>query len=124
MRRHREAKSEEDVWLNKCEALYPRLAYGRPCAVCLSKWDVTDATHIKLIVETANVHLRFFLENMMPVCDKHKNAKTEELPVGQKTLNKLKKINTKNTIGICIAKGITKTEMLKSFYYKMKELIL
>lgn len=127
MRRHREAKSEEDVWFDKCEALYPKLAHGRACAVCLSKYKVVEATEMHHVIPRVHRLLRFHYMNLIPLChschEKITNKQLDE-PITTKHREWLHQMSLKDIKGYCIAHGITKAEYYQARYKELKELVL
>lgn len=127
MRTKRLAVTDEDKWFDKCDRLYPRLADGRPCAVCLSKWKMTPATEIHHIQPRVHRLLRFHILNLLPVChdchDKITNKKIDE-PITTQHREWLQKMANKDFKGYCIAHGITKQEYYEQCYKIMKNLIL
>lgn len=117
----------EEYWFNKCEKLYPKLAYGRCCAVCHSKWKIVPATEIHHIRGRVIKLLRFHPLNLMPLCHScHELITRKELdePITTKHKEWLDKMALKDFKGYCIAKGITKAEYYELCYKQIKELVL
>lgn len=127
MRAKRLATTDEDKWFDKCDRLYPRLADGRPCAVCLSKWKMTPATEIHHIEPRVHRLLRFHYLNLLPVChdchDKITNKQLDE-PITTKHREWLHQMTLKDFKGYCIAHGITKAEYYQERYNELKQLCL
>lgn len=118
---------KEEYWFNKCEKLYPKLSYGRCCAVCASKWKVVPATEIHHIQPRMHGMLRFHPLNLIPLCHTcHQLITDKKLdePITTKHREWLQKMATKDFKGYLIAKGITKEEYFEWCYKQLKELIL
>ena len=119
--------TDEERWFNKCEKLYPKLAYGRPCAVCASKYLMTPATEVHHIQPRVHKMLRFHYLNLMPVCHKcHQLITDKKLdePITTKHREWLQKMSVKDFKGMLIARGITKAEYYQEQYNKLKQLVL
>lgn len=119
--------TEEERWFDRCEKLYPKLAYGRPCAVCASKYLMTPATEVHHIQPRIHKALRFHYLNLMPLCHYHHQLITDKKldePITTEHREWLQKMANKDFKAICIARGITKAEYYKKQYNILKELIL
>ncbi len=127
MRAKRIAKTEEDKWFDKCDALYPKLSYGRCCRVCESLWRQVPAECIHHYIRRGTLITRFYLPNLIPLCTKHHQmiheGKLSE-PLSEELKDHLTKMGNKNLKGYCIAKGITKAEYFEQCYKIMKENLL
>lgn len=118
---------KEEYWFNKCEKLYPKLSYGRCCAVCASKWKVVPATEMHHIQPRMHKMLRFHPLNLVPLCHTcHQLITDKKLdePITTKHREWLQKMATKDFKGYLIAKGLTKAEYYEWCYKQLKELIL
>lgn len=118
---------EEKKWFDKCEKLYPKLAYGRCCAVCQSRYLMTPATEIHHIQPRAHKALRFHYLNLMPLCHKcHQLITDKKLdePITTKHREWLQQMANKDFKGMLIARGLTKAEYYQAQYRKLKELVL
>ena len=127
MRAKRLAVTDEDKWFDKCDKVYPKLAYGRPCAVCLSKYLVRPATEMHHIEPRVHRLLRFHYLNLLPVChDCHVKITNKELdePITTKHREWLHQMSLKDFKGYCITHGITKAEYYQQRYEELKKLIL
>ena len=127
MNYRRPAVTEENKWFDKCDKLYPKLAYGRPCAVCASKWKMTNATEVHHIQPRVHRMLRFHYLNLLPVCHTcHQLITDKKLdePITTQHREWLQKMANKDFKGYCITHGITKAEYYEQRYKELKELIL
>ena len=118
---------EEKKWFDRCEKLYPKLAYGRCCAVCQSKWLMTPASEIHHIMPRVHKMLRFDPMNLMPLCHYHHQLITDKKldePITTKHREWLQQMANKDFKGMLIARGLTKAEYYEEQYRKLKELIL
>lgn len=119
--------TEEERWFEKCEKLYPKLAYGRPCAVCASKYLMTAATEVHHIQPRVHKALRFHYLNLMPLCHYHHQLITDKKldePITTEHREWLQKMANKDFKGMLLAKGMTKAEYYEQQYRKLKELVL
>ena len=119
--------SREEVWFNRCEKTYPKLSYGRCCAVCASKWKVVPATEIHHVIPRVFHLLRFHPLNLVPLChhchEEITNKRLDE-PITTKHREWLEKMAQKDFKGYLIAKGITREEYYEWCYKQLKQLIL
>lgn len=123
----RKAVTPEQKIFDKCDKLYPQLRNGRPCACCLSVWKVKPATEIHHIIHRGNLHLRFELLNLIPLCaDCHRKIHEGKLtePISEQHREWLTKQANKDFKGILIARGLTKEEYYKLQYDRMKGMLL
>lgn len=127
LRPKRVAKTPEEKAFDKCEKLYPKLAYGRCCINCLSEWRVTPATQIHHIIRRNCLHLRFDPQNLVPLCfDCHRKIHDGKLTeaISEEHRERLHKLSLRDTKAVCLLNGITKEELYLSQYEKMKQLLL
>lgn len=118
---------DENYWFNKCEKLYPQLRYGRPCAVCASRWRVTPASELHHIQPRMHNMLRFHPLNLIPLCHHcHQLITDKKLdePITTAHREWLQKMANKDFKGYLIAKGMTKEEYFHQQYLILKDLIL
>lgn len=127
IRHHRLAVTDEQKIFDKCDKLYPHLRYGRCCALCLSVWKITPADCIHHIIHRDNLKMRFFLPNLIPLCNKHHmmihEGKITE-PISEQHREKLQQMAQKDFKGMLIARGLTKAEYYQEQLEKIKENIL
>ncbi|MBR5584018.1 MAG: HNH endonuclease [Lachnospiraceae bacterium] len=119
--------TDEERAFEKCERLYPKLAYGRPCYVCASKHLMTPATEVHHIMPRVHKMLRFEPLNLMPLCHKHHQLITDKKldePITTKHREWLQQMSVKDFKGMLIARGMTKAEYYEQQYRKLKEMIL
>lgn len=119
--------TEEEKWFDKCDKLYPKLAVGRPCAVCASKWLVRPATEVHHIMPRMHKMLRHHYLNLIPVCHEcHQLITDKKLdePITTKHREWLQRMANKDFKGYLIAHGITKAEYYQQRYKELKELVL
>lgn len=127
MNYRREATTPEQKMFDKCDKLYPQLRHGRCCMACLSRWRVRPADHIHHIIGRANLHMRFEILNLIPLCWEchqkiHEGKLTE--PISEQHREWLVKQSNKDFKGLLIARGLTKEEYYKQQYERMKGLLL
>lgn len=118
---------KEKEWFDKCDKLYPKLAYGRPCFVCASQHKMTPATEVHHIMPRMHRMLRHHYLNLMPLCHYHHQLITDKKldePITTKHREWLQKMANKDFKGYCIAHGITKAEYYQQRYKELKELML
>lgn len=127
IRKHRTAVTDEQKIYDKCDKLYPQLRFGRCCALCQSMWRITPADCIHHIIHRGNPMMRFYLPNLIPLCNKHHqmihNGEINE-PISERHRDHLTQMNNKSFKGVLIARGLTKAEYFEEQYRKMKEQIL
>lgn len=127
MNSRRPAVTAEQKIYDKCDKLYPKLAYGRCCLACLCLFKVTPAECIHHAIRRSNPITRFYLPNLIPLCSRHHqmihDGKLHE-PIPPEQWDHLNKLANKSLKGICIARGITKEEYFKEQYERLKEQIL
>lgn len=127
LNRRRPAKTSEERMFDKCEALYPKLSYGRCCQNCLSEWRVRPAQHVHHIFPRKCLHLRFDPYNLIPLCAEchekiHAGKATEAIT--EERREKLQKLYNRDIKSVCLLRGITKEELWAEQYQVMKGLIL
>lgn len=127
MRARRPAETAKQKMMDRCEALYPKLRYGRPCYACMVAWRVRPADHIHHTIGRANPITRYYLLNFIPLCAEchrkiHEGKLTE--PISEQQREHLVKLANKSLKGICIARGITEEDYFREQYEKIKENIL
>ena len=127
MNSRRPAVTAEQKIYDKCDKLYPKLAYGRCCLACLAAWRVRPCTEVHHYIRRANPITRFELLNLIPLCHEcHEKIHAGKLhePISEEQKEWLNKLANKSLKGICIARGITKEEYFKEQYERLKEQIL